>query len=217
MFPRRHRRVPLSKQWAFWQLTLGWLLMATRMRIDKLKTGTSTHRRITLLTWNRRWLAGEAYCSATLWILSANFQDLRTQTPAAIFIGIFAFWRINEIVFAFYNDSISRLSGVIQQSTLTSTDRLKMLFRSYGSLIICFASLYYFLPQSADYICRIKDFGDALYLSAVTMTGLGQEGLEIIGIARFLVVYQVLTGILLVVIAVSVYLQPREPIDNSSR
>jgi hypothetical protein len=124
---------------------------------------------------------------------------------AALMIYIAAS-RINELAYAFYSDSLSKLRGERSKSALKPHERMTMLFKSFIGLSIEFAVIYYFLAFLDDFKNELIDFRHALYFSAATISGIGQEGQEVNGqILRALHVYEGIVGVLLLVLAVSIY------------
>jgi hypothetical protein len=124
---------------------------------------------------------------------------------AALFCLV-AFWRVNEISYAFYSDGVSKLRGDIPSSDIRSVERVGMLLRSSFGAAVQFAVLYFLLVPEGFKV-RFWDFRDALYFSAATMTSIGQEGQEVESrLLRFFHIYQAALGILLFAIALSIYL-----------
>jgi voltage-gated potassium channel len=196
---------------------LGWALSPTRKIIDLLKRGDPNHRARTLLAWNLWFFRFEVMSSvmlvvATEWLPSSEFRARIWVIPLAWFVILIALSRCNEITYAFYRDVINRLEDDEQGSALTPTDRIKMTFRSYLGLALNFAMIYFFLPLS-DLIGDAKIFNtnieryfDCVYFSGITITTLGYgDIIPIHWISRLTALYEVFSGILLIVVAIAVY------------
>jgi voltage-gated potassium channel len=188
-------------------LPLRCVLALTRVVIDMKKQRVHDRERAQMLKrWNWAWLCAELGVSAAIWVATSKNPDLRGKLFAWSPVLLIAGWRINEIVYAFYKDALDSLENRTRESALTSGDRFRMLLRSYLSLWLCFATLYFLLPTSQSFQCEMQNFGDALFFSAATQTSLGQEGLNIDGVVeRALAIYQVVAGLVLLVLAVSAY------------
>ena len=118
-----------------------------------------------------------------------------------------AFWRVNEIAWAFYTDSVDRLRGKLRNSNIKPYERIPMLLRSAIGLVVQFAVLYYCVVPNEGFSKPLSDFRDALYFSATVGTSVGQESQEVTShILRVVHIYQAGLGILLLVLALSIYI-----------
>ena len=128
---------------------------------------------------------------------------------------IYSYSRCNEIAYAFYKDVFSRLKKEKPKSNLNSVDRIKMGIKSYLGLIINFALLYFLIPSVNLIYCsdffkmelQCSDFFTWVYFSGVTLTTLGYGDITPIHLlSQFLVLYEVLVGILLIVVVIATYI-----------
>ena len=119
----------------------------------------------------------------------------------------YAWSRINEISLAFYRDAFWHLRRNPVVTNLSSADRVGMALRSYAGLAVNFALLYYFLPVSEKFNDDLGHYGDALYFSFVTITTLGYGDVSPVhALTQALSVYEVLAGVLVLVVAVATYI-----------
>ena len=101
---------------------------------------------------------------------------------------------------------MSKLRGELSKSALYPHERLTMLLRSLVGLTIQFAVIFFFLSYPGDFQKQLMNFGDALYFSAATISGVGQEGQDVNAVLmRIFHIYEGVTGILLLVLAVGIY------------
>jgi len=130
--------------------------------------------------------------------------------------AICAFFRIGEIVFAYYYDAMDRLNGIQNVRPLTSADKVRLVLKSYLSLIINWALIYFAMPMSqfhtpmtdkCSYSYEFTSFMDALYFSGVTITTVGYGDILPTGPwSRGLSICEVLVAVLVLVIALGTYL-----------
>ena len=189
---------------------LSWMLLfsATRRIVERLKHGKAGEARSVVLDrWNWIWFVGEAILAGALIGLSlAHYGDCYRVLLCALLV--FAWWRVNEVVYAFWKDSLDAVEGRPDASSLSSSKRLSMLARSASGLVFWFAVAY---AKFGNFKECFVHFADALYFSALTLAGLGQEGQEVVaGPARLVHVYEALSGIVLIVVAISVYVGKRD-------
>lgn len=196
----------------FWGLFCA-LLSLTRFIIALLKrSSTKEQSGEQLRAWNKCWFAWETFLAITLLLVSLTIPVSEWYCSVLFALCICAFWRINEIVYAFSADSLSRIRNEEATSNLRPYERIQMLMRSYLGLVVQFAILYFCLTPGQGFAQPLGDFRDSLYFSAITQTAIGQEGQEVKSHwLRLVHVYQSGAGILLLVLAVSIY------IDHASR
>ncbi|QDT49478.1 Ion channel [Symmachiella dynata] len=184
----------------------GWFLSPTRKIVDLLKGDAPDRRARVLIKFSLGFIWFEVLSS-----VAVIGTELRFPLQNNLFVYgpllLYAFSRCNEISYAFYNDAIRQLSSEPQTSMPTRKDRVVMTMRSYLGLTLNFALLYYFFPVEGLFKVKMNGLFDAVYFSGVTVTTLGYgEIVPIHWCSRAMVLYQVFTGILLVVVAIGTYL-----------
>ena len=182
-------------------------LSFTRFIVDHLKDGCSRSCTGKILRrWNAWWFAVELGIACTLSWLSTRESIAYWPRGFQEILLLLAFWRINEIAIAFYNDSVDRLRRRRPRSNIKPYERIPMLLRSAVGLVVQFAVIYFFAFPNEGFGKPLCDFRDALYFSATVGTSIGQEGQEVTSqILRLAHVYQSGLGILLLVLALSIY------------
>jgi voltage-gated potassium channel len=159
-----------------------------------------------VIRWNGGWLCGESSVAVLLVVLTLFSGRLVVNNYIAWCLGVIAWWRMNEIFYAFYQDAIERLSGSTPHTKLTPAQRIKLAMRSYLSLTLNFAFVSFFMPSTFYDPC-FTNFHNALYFSGVTITTLGYGDIKPVhAISKFFAVYEVFSGVLLVVVAIGVYI-----------
>ena len=196
----------------------------TRLIIHYRKNRAGSDRAEMLKKWNLKWFQFEVGAFILLWILYP-WIPIKAASGfglAFVYVGLWLvpFSRCNEITCAFYTDSLDKLGEasrppslsqqpavavLSEQSGIALVDRIQMLIRSYAGLTLNFAFICFFLPSSM-YDTPIHSPIDALYFSGVTIATLGYGDIKPMHeVSRFLAVYEVLSGILLFVLALAVY------------
>lgn len=167
-----------------------------------------------MIRWNARWLCVEISISSILTV--CTLLDGRNAVYEWLyFLPIVAIYRVNEISFAFYNDASERLNLSKPRTSLKDAQRIKLAMRSYLSLTLDFAIISFFLP-STYYYHPLKTFVDALYFSGVTIATLGYGDITPIKpISKFFSVYEVFSGVLLVVVALGTYFNRLDSKDSA--
>lgn len=135
-----------------------------------------------------------------------------------LLIFYYAFSRVNEVFIAFLNDAYSKIdSKKKSQSTLSYSTRIKLALKSYLELILDYGLIYYVIsrfkvsidthPIGGDkFVNSIKTIIDAIYFSGVTITTTGYGDILIDSWFKLFSVYEVLNGMLLLVVAFTVYI-----------
>ena len=182
---------------------LGYFLSPTRKIIDLWKRGDRAHRGDALRRWSL-WLFWLEFTAAIVVALSYMGPPSTDFTYAGLVPLVWAWSRINEIVYAFYSDTLSPT----KESDLTAIDRIRMSMRSYFGLAFNFALLYYFWPMADLFTKPIEGgFFESLYFSGVTLATLGYgDILPKHWFCRLLALSEVFAGILLIAIAIATYI-----------
>ena len=194
--------------WRFPKLWLGAHLSLTRFAIDIIKESNFsavTGRR--LRYWNRSWLAVELLFASLLLTVESVNRRMVAESPLADLLLIIAFWRINEVAYAFARDAIDKLHGAPIRSDISAPERMGMLAGSYLGSIVQFATVYFYLFRGCGFNQKLGSFSEALYFSAMSALSGAPEGMEITSPwLQFVHVYQAALSVLLLVIALSVYI-----------
>lgn len=124
--------------------------------------------------------------------------------------------RCNEISSAFLRDAFEKLPDRRGDFRKAKSDEISMKQRvdhalvSFSELAMNFAILYTLLPKeswASSNIARPLEVVDALYYSVVTITTLGYGDLTpMSSFAKFLSVYEVLSGVVMLVVCLAVYM-----------
>ncbi|OGQ82128.1 MAG: hypothetical protein A3F90_09785 [Deltaproteobacteria bacterium RIFCSPLOWO2_12_FULL_60_19] len=158
-----------------------------------------------LRAWNKYLFLFELTLAVLVALASAS-TPFHSNPLVAWPLIVYAYSRCNEIAYAFYRDTSSRLSQEEQESDLTSTDRIHMAMKSYVGLAINFALLYFFIPIPGLFNQPFANFLESIYFSGVTLTTLGYGDMTPTHFfSRLLVLYEVFAGIFLVVVAIATY------------
>ncbi len=135
-------------------------------------------------------------------------------------LGYFWISRCNEIFFAFLTDAYDKLKpNASNSSSLLPYERIQLALKSYLELILDFALLYWILPVNfwiSSSLCPREmvenivnapvSLVDFLYFSGVTITTLGYGDISPTHWwPKFLSVYEVLCGFILLVVSFTVY------------
>lgn len=124
--------------------------------------------------------------------------------------------RANEIFGAFLKDAFDKMDNSINpNSSLTPSERIKLSLKSYLELILNFALLYALMGTSLwkgceqgiskDCVAPIK-LTDSIYYSGITITTTGYGDITPINwYPKFLAVYEVFCGVLLLVVCFAIY------------
>jgi hypothetical protein len=198
----------------------------TRFIIDIWKRNKSAEARGKLLwRWNIGWFLFEILVGAVLIAASAAVDKIPMRIAywsiAAFYL---AFSRAAEVSYAFARDVSDRLGEMQPQSVLTSRQRIVMAFRSYVGLIVNFAVMLFFLPELSRFpvfgwslpydqelFSKANSFFDMLYFSVTTITTTGYGDMApSTWPTRVLVMWEVLSGLLLIAITLAIYLSPSD-------
>lgn len=120
----------------------------------------------------------------------------------------YCFSRINEIFIAFNKDAVDKMKYKENDTRgLKYFERISLAFRSYMELIINYGVLYYILSNITQSFNKpIRSIMDAIYYSGVTITTLGYGDVFPIHISsKFLSIYEVVNGMLLVIVCFTIY------------
>jgi len=135
---------------------------------------------------------------------------------AMLIMGYYCFSRVNEIFIAFLHDSIDKIKCKRNdRKGLKYYERVRLAFGSYIELILDYGIIYYILNSSLFHFLlnRNEIFNkktlsiiDTIYYSGVTITTLGYgDFLPVHPICKIFSVYEVINGMLLIVVCFTVY------------
>ncbi len=182
-------------------------------------------------------------CIDLLWykenivVSEQNIKLVWQQPIELLFAVVLIFWyaisHVNEVFIAFYNDVFDKLSksksAQEKKHGIEYDERIRLALRSYIGLIIEYGIIYYVICF-LNYISIVPGneiiffehgfdtFVDALYFSGVTIMTLGYgDILPSNSFSRLMSVYEVLNGMLLVVVTFTVYVSLHLNEVNSGR
>jgi voltage-gated potassium channel len=170
-------------------------------------------QRLIVLGWGNLWIiiSFVFVVYVRIWsdVINANQQGLYAKI--AIF---FALSRSVEIAIAFLRDAIGKIKPILSRSKLTKAERIRMVFKSYLELILDFAIVAYFSVENipaSGYEKQFSNISDAIYFSAITITTTGYgDNYPICEFSKYLSVFEVLSGTILLVVALAIYLGTTE-------
>jgi len=185
---------------------IGWLLSPSRMIFDKLKIScedrTDFHKK-----WSKNFIYMELLLSVSLVVISISFKNINDYMLVYIPLCILAWSRINEVSYAFYCDAFSHLNNEEPSSMLSMPERAQMALRSYVGIIVYFALIYYFYWGECKFSTAPNNFFDSLYFSTISIATVGYGDIYPTNpVIKAFVMYEVLVGLLLVVIAIGTYI-----------
>lgn len=183
------------------RLLLCVVFSATRLFIDWWKERDPSKHGDRLRQWSHGLFMLEVVGCIALAFFFAQ-PATRHVGPLAVVLLVYAWWRVNEIAYAFYNDALSPE----KRSDITSTERISMAMRSYFGLAFNFAIAYYFSPADSFFNETIASFWQAFYFSGVTLATIGYGDIHPShDLSRFLALYEVFAGILILAVAIATY------------
>lgn len=219
------REKPISLRFGRSSLELTWgdivalVLSQTRLLIVVLKLFAAHERHKNLIIgWNLALLCCSVAVCALADSLVRGAKEGDVFGPSAvhvsvssicIFLAYFATARIFEILYAFYKDAMDKVEKKPKRSCLTKKNRLQLLFLSYVELVLNYAIIYYFALRLgwASFSVVFEDISHAIYFSGVTIATVGYgDQYPTSTLARYIVMGEVVSGILLFVVSLAVYL-----------
>lgn len=130
-------------------------------------------------------------------------------------LPIYALSRCNEVFMAFVRDVFDKLDkSKRDKNGLEYFERIQLALRSYVELIMHYALLYYLIDTNAlfyhlgeqGFERPLEHFFDAIYFSVITIVSVGYGDIcPIHPITQALVIYEVISGMLLLVVSFTVY------------
>lgn len=200
---------------------LGTLLSPTRAIIDCWKNyqepsrGRKTAR---LRYWSLGWFLMDVLVVLLIAFADVALCDISIPRWIMFLCAYVSLSRINEIVYAFYNDARRVMRRDSPGTFLSPENRLIMAMRSYWALVVNFALIYYVLPGLFGGVCGVHffyqdrgasaalDFIDAFYFSGITIATIGYgDVVPVHATTKLLTLYEVFAGMLIVVVAIAGY------------
>jgi hypothetical protein len=189
------------------------IVSPTYLYADRAKAGRSRLDRARFIRrMNRNYLiTGAVIAVATFGLTSGGTGHLRWSTwwPLMTPIAWYLLSRCNEVFLAFYRDAFEKLMPRRRPSSaLAWSTRVRLALNSYAELIINFSVLYAMLPADMwqEVAQRPTAFTDLLSYSALTITTSGGGGFVAKHwLPQMLTVYEVLCGLILLVVSFTIY------------
>ena len=182
----------------------GGVLSPTRAFAEYLRPKEAHAAAAFIRSWN---LAFLVVAGATWALLCAiELGSGRILWLLAFYLWVLPFSHVNEIFYAFLRDALDRIKGDPESTTLRPYDRVVLVSRSYLEAIVNFGLLYYLAFRDA-FTRPLRDAVEAIYFSTITITTVGYGDLAPRQpLPQLLVVYEVLLGIVLIVVAIGTYI-----------
>lgn len=151
-----------------------------------------------------------------LWIaIWSRLPYNRILNITLIIYPIYLVARCNEIFMAFMKDAFDKLNPAKREENgLKYYERIQLALRSYAELVINYAILYYILDRyfmfyrlgQAVFNKSLETILDAVYFSVITIVAIGYgEYFPVHQLSKILVMYEVISGTLLLVVSFTVY------------
>ena len=188
---------------------VGSLLSPTRAMFQFFKPVEKNNAETFIWRWNNFFL----YFATAIWflLLVIDVDEWRIPWLFPMFLWLLPLSRATEIFYAFLKDGLDRLKGEPAESGLSPHDRIVLILLSYIEVIVNFAILYYLGFRDA-FSHRFRDVVEAGYFSAITITTVGYGDLAPCEPwSQLLVVYEVIGGMLMIVLALGTYLDKAAP------
>lgn len=150
-------------------------------------------------------------------IMIVHQLGMMNQLPCFLVV-LYIFWclsRVNEIFMAFIKDVFDKLNPRKRKKNgLEYYERIALALRSFVELVLNYAMLYYILDT---YFVRygfweglfnqpLQDPLTALYFSLITIVSIGYgDYYPIQDISKLLIMYEIINGLLLLVVSFTVY------------
>ena len=139
-------------------------------------------------------------------LMVINPSSGRMTSYAYDYLWLIPFSRINEIFYAFYFDGLDRLKGKSQGTALSAYQRIVLVSQCYVEVIINFCIIYY-VGFYTDFSKSFRDIIEAFYFSVTSITTVGFGDIAPTGrISQLLVIYEIITGLVLILVALGTYI-----------
>jgi hypothetical protein len=171
---------------------------------------------ITSATGMRRWNLGFQTLALIFCVASITHHELGWTIWSGLYwiFGYLALARINELVFAFYRDALSRIERETPRLPLRRSERIGFLAVGYVEIIVQFGIVHLVLQELTYENAYSKPFAhalDSIYFSGVTITttGFGDYAPQSL-VTRYATLYEAVIGIVFLALALAAYLSADE-------
>lgn len=194
-----------------------WMISPTLFISDHYKAGAKTAkmRGYRVQKLNKTYLSISLVLFLILTVLTNVAYNSFSLIPFLVICPFYCFSRCNEIFMAFIKDAFDKLNPLKRDKNgLEYYERINLALRSYLELIIDYAILYYMLDTFYDFYHLanplfnepLGDLLNAIYFSVITIVAIGYgEYYPVQHLSKLLVVYEVITGLLLLAVSFTVY------------
>jgi hypothetical protein len=170
-----------------------------------------------------RWTRGFFVTSVLLCVAALLMEQFLAQSEFVTIVfrvGIIAIAlsRCNETMIAFCLDARQWLEDRPARTGISPVHRLGFVVQSYAEIWLFFALISCNLPKSMYNTSIHDDILSSIYFSGVTISTLGYGDIHpTMWASRFLALYEVFSGLFLIVMAIGVYLDRVERADGRPR
>ncbi|MGL4363301.1 MAG: potassium channel family protein [Cellulosilyticaceae bacterium] len=199
------------KQW------LKWSISPTLFLSDHYKRSalTKSERGSRVKQLNKMYLVITIIITLIFWLHSAEFYEVKIPEWVVVFSILYFVSRCNEIFMAFFKDVFDKLNTRVRKKNgLEYFERIQLSLRSYVELILNYGTIMYLISYYSE---TIKNYGllynismskmmDCIYFSVSTISTIGFGDIAPVHpVAKFFVMYEVINGMLLLVVSFTVY------------
>jgi hypothetical protein len=184
------------------------VLSPTRFTIEIILSCWSRRDQASIVKiWNKSFLLISTTTCLIICAWTPVFSPWQTYF-LILYAWILPLGRVNELVFAFWKDSLDRLNHLPTRMPLKRVERIQLLMRSYVETALNFGLLYYVCSVSVrGSVSDLYTILDAIYFSVITLATVGYGDIKpALSMSRFLTIYESLAGIVFVVLAVATYI-----------
>lgn len=143
-----------------------------------------------------------------------NYCGYIIHSYIIVIAGVFSFGRMNELLFAFYNDVFDKLAGKAHRISMTREDRIKLLGAGYVETIVLYGLMHLAaqaLAGGESYYSGLPDAFKAVYFSTITITTTGFGDIyPVLWLPRLVTMCEAITGIVYLALALAVYVSVPE-------
>jgi hypothetical protein len=196
-------------------VVFGWIVAPTRMLAKRAINAGRINNGPDLRRWNLRFQIPTALIS--FGTVLCRYLDVNIPATAYAIFGYFAFARVNELLAAFYGDSLDRVMQEEPRLPLTKSERINLLATGYVENIVLFGIIHLAvqaLTGKCSYSKQFLDAADSTYFSAMTITTTGfGDYVPVALLSRMTTMYEAVIGIVFLALGLSSYLSftPRKP------
>jgi voltage-gated potassium channel len=172
-----------------------------------------------LFHWTRGFfVAAVVLCCATLLMEQFPGRGELVMGVCRVVIIALAVSRCNETMIAFCGDARQWLEGRPAQTRISPVHRLGFVIQSYAELWLFIALIGSNLPQWMYQPPIHNDILTSIYFSGVTISTLGYGEIHpTMWVSQFLALYEVFSGLFLIVMAIGIYLDRAAHLEGPPR